>query len=174
MNPYWEREAEVAMGETYAERCKRMESDLRKVRGILVDADSVLSLIYNRAGRVIESRFGEEFKERVGTLYWTCRKMVDALSEPCPTCGGTGDGEKDNTAFCQTCYGGRFVLKGYGKMLTELPAACGIGDHVPVIVHRSGGLSAELHNTCGKCGRMILNLAGTWILDVYREEETSK
>lgn len=52
----------------------------------------------------------------------------------------------------------------------ELPTFCKNGGHVPVIVHRTGGLDAALHNTCGKCGRMILNLAGTWIVDAYREE----
>jgi hypothetical protein len=66
-------------------------------------------------------------------------------------------------------------LKGkVDNVLPELPDPCAVGDHVPAIVHRSGGPSAELHNTCGKCGRMILNLAGTWILDVCREEEISK
>lgn len=51
-----------------------------------------------------------------------------------------------------------------------IPVPCAIGEHIPVILHRTGGLSAELHNTCGKCGRMILNLAGTWIIDVCREQ----
>ncbi len=55
----------------------------------------------------------------------------------------------------------------------SLPPPCENFAHVPAIVHRSGGLDAKIHNTCGKCGRMILNLAGTWIIDVCREEENA-
>lgn len=115
-----------------------------EIRTLLVDADSALSLIYHRAGSLIESRFGHEYKEGLSDLYWRCRKMAESLKG------------KDNT------------------MLPELPVACAIGDHIPAIVHRCGGPSAELHNTCGKCGRMILNLAGTWILDVCREDTPSE
>ena len=36
-----------------------------------------------------------------------CDGCASALRapEPCPACSGTGDGEADNTVFCQTCYG---------------------------------------------------------------------
>ncbi len=55
-----------------------------------------------------------------------------------------------------------------------LPPPCENFQHVPVIVHRCGGLSAEMHNTCGKYGRLIVKLRETWIIDVYREEEDVK
>lgn len=56
------------------------------------------------------------------------------------------------------------------EMKFELPEPCAIGEHIPVIVSRCGGSDTALHNACGKCGRLILNLAGTWIIDTYREQ----
>ncbi len=41
--------------------------------------------------------------------------------------------------------------------------------HAPVILHRSGGASADEQNTCGKCGRMIRTLGGAWVTDYERE-----
>lgn len=43
------------------------------------------------------------------------------------------------------------------------PPACGPGEHVPVIIHRTGGPSASERNACGKCGRVIYNVRGVWV-----------
>jgi hypothetical protein len=42
-----------------------------------------------------------------------------------------------------------------------LPEPCPVGEHEPVILHRSGGASAKLKNACGKCGQ-----------EIYRATET--
>ncbi len=45
-----------------------------------------------------------------------------------------------------------------------------IGTHEPAIVHRTGGQSAETHNTCGKCGRFIVKVDDAWVINKEREE----
>lgn len=52
--------------------------------------------------------------------------------------------------------------------------------HAPVILHRSGGASADEQNSCGKCGRFIksmkapaadiANWIDVWVTDFEREE----
>jgi len=46
---------------------------------------------------------------------------------------------------------------------------CAVTGHGPMIVHRTGGPSVQLKNTCGKCGHMIQNVNGVWMLDPKRE-----
>lgn len=52
---------------------------------------------------------------------------------------------------------------------TEERPPCRDGEHIPVIIHRTGGPDVRLKNTCGKCGRMIQNALGVWMLDEKRE-----
>jgi len=42
-------------------------------------------------------------------------------------------------------------------------------EHVPVIIHRTGGPSVDLKNTCAKCGRMIQRENSVWVIDLERE-----
>lgn len=56
----------------------------------------------------------------------------------------------------------------HGALLTdeelERHEEAGEGFHVPAIVHRSGGVSAKLLNTCGICGAQIIpSDMNTWI-----------
>lgn len=48
--------------------------------------------------------------------------------------------------------------------------------HVPAIMHRSGGASARLSNTCVNCGRFIKRAAvgDAWEIDADREAEASE
>jgi len=52
------------------------------------------------------------------------------------------------------------------KVSQSPDATCSEGGcHIPVIVHRTGGPSADLKNTCGKCGRMIQRENGVWVIE---------
>ena len=53
-----------------------------------------------------------------------------------------------------------------------LENACKPGQHSPLIVHRTGGPSADLKNTCSLCGRMIQRVNGVWVIDEEREAKS--
>jgi|SRR6185369_7642471 len=40
---------------------------------------------------------------------------------------------------------------------------CKDGIHTPAILHRTGGKSAALYNTCGKCGEQIVMCEDSWV-----------
>jgi hypothetical protein len=49
----------------------------------------------------------------------------------------------------------------------DLPEACPDGEHLAVIVHRTGGRDANYWNVCGKCGRQISRMDGEpWRMDM--------
>lgn len=72
--------------------------DNEEVRKLLVDADSAMSLIYYRAGSLIASRFGDEFKKELYALHRRCREMSERLKVVPPT---------PEASICRWCAEGR-------------------------------------------------------------------
>lgn len=56
-----------------------------------------------------------------------------------------------------------------GAQQIDLPEPCADGEHIPVVLHRTGGPGAWVKNTCGKCGSMIEKIGGVWKIDEERE-----
>ena len=59
----------------------------------------------------------------------------------------------------------------FPKAVGVIPVTRDCNPHVPVIMHRSGGPSAEELNVCGVCGSAIAPRDGKWTAISDQEED---